>query len=76
MKYYNPYLLGNTIKGHDEEAIFVDAESRPWLDRNMICGNSIGLALYPRDLPLDSVAVTDNHENVRYLGHQGEDVGE
>lgn len=72
----NPYLLGNTIKGHDEEAIFVDAESRPWLDRNTISGNAIGLALYPRDLPLDSVAVTDNRENVRYLGHQGEDVGE
>lgn len=68
----NPYLLGNTIKDHDEEAIFVDIDSRPWLDRNHVSGNAIGLALYPRDLPFDSVDVTDNIENVRFLGHQGE----
>jgi hypothetical protein len=68
----NPYLLGNTIKGHDEEAIFVDIDSRPWLDRNLVSGNAIGLALYPRDLPFDSVDFTDNVENVRFLGHQGE----
>ncbi len=48
----NPYLLDNRITGHDEEAVFVDAGSRPWLDRNTISGNAIGLALYPRDLPL------------------------
>jgi hypothetical protein len=68
----NPYLLGNTISGHDEEAIFVDGDSRPWLDRNMVSGNSIGLALYPRDLPFDAVAVKKNTENVRFLGHQGQ----
>lgn len=68
----NPYLLGNTIKGHDEEAIFVDVDSRPWLDRNMVSGNAIGLALYSRDLPFDSVAVRGNTENIRFLGHQGE----
>ncbi len=68
----NPYLLHNQITGHDEEAVFVDASSRPWLDRNTISGNSIGLALYPRDLPFDSTVVTDNLENVRWLGHQGQ----
>ena len=68
----NPYLIHNHITGHDEEAVFVDASSRPWLDRNMISGNSIGLALYPRDLPFDSTAVTDNLENVRWLGGQGQ----
>ena len=70
----NPYLLGNTIQNHDEEAIFVDIDSRPWIGRNFVSGNAIGLALYPRDLPLDSVVVTDNIENVRFLGHQGEGV--
>jgi hypothetical protein len=68
----NPYLLGNRITGHDEEAVFVDASSRPRLDRNMISGNAIGLALYPRDLPVDDVEVTDNVENVRWLGRQGQ----
>jgi len=72
----NPYLLGNTIIDHDEEAIFVDIDSRPWLDRNFVSGNAIGLALYPRDLPLDSIAVTDNIENIRFLGRQGEGVVE
>jgi len=67
----NPYLFGNTIKDHDEEAIFVDADSRPRLDRNLVSGNAIGLAIYPHDLPLDSVAVADNVENVRFLGRQG-----
>jgi hypothetical protein len=68
----NPYLLDNRITGHDEEAVFVDASSRPWLDRNTISGNAVGLALYPRDLPYDSVAVTGNTENLRWLGRQGQ----
>ena len=68
----NPYLLNNRITGHDEEAVFVDESSRPRLDRNTISGNTIGLALYPRDLPFDSVSVTDNGENLRWLGRQGE----
>ena len=71
----NPYLLNNRITGHDEEAVFVDKSSRPWLDRNMISGNTIGLALYSRDLPFDPVAVTDNSENLRWLGRQGEVEG-
>lgn len=70
----NPYLLGNTVKDHDEEAVFVDAGSRPWLDRNLVSGNAIGLALYSRDLPFDDVTVTDNAENVRFLGGQGKDA--
>jgi parallel beta-helix repeat protein len=68
----NPYLKNNQITGHDEEAVFVDADSRPWLDRNTISGNAIGLALYPRDLPYDPTAVTGNLENVRWLGRQGQ----
>jgi len=72
----NPFLSGNTIQDHDEEAIFVDIDSRPRLDRNFVSGNAIGLAIYPRDLPLDSVSVTDNIENIRFLGRQGEGVVE
>ena len=68
----NPYLLGNQIYGHDEEAVFVDADSRPWLDRNTISQNAVGLALYPRDLPYDSTMVTGNQEDVRWLGRQGQ----
>jgi hypothetical protein len=69
----NPYLLDNQITAHDEEAVFVDASSRPWLDRNTITDNAIGLAIYPRDLPFDQTAITGNRENVRWLGHQGQD---
>lgn len=64
----NPYLKGNVISGHDEEGVFVDPTSRPWLDRNTVTGNAIGLALYPRDLPYDDTAVTGNAENLRRLG--------
>lgn len=68
----NPYLLDNQIVGHDEEAVFVDPDSRPYLDRNVISGNEIGLALYSHDLPFDSTKITDNRENVRWLGGQGQ----
>lgn len=64
----NPYLKGNHISGHDEEGVFVDADSRPWLDRNTVTGNAIGLAIYPRDIPYDGTAVTGNAENLRWLG--------
>lgn len=72
----NPYLLNNRITGHDEEAVFVDASSRPWLDRNLISGNAIGLALYPRDLPFDSVDINGNGEDLRWLGKQGQVTGQ
>lgn len=71
----NPYLQENRIVGHDEEALFVDASSRPVLDRNSITENAIGLALYPRDLPIAAVTLRDNHENLRWLGHQGQGGG-
>jgi parallel beta-helix repeat protein len=64
----NPYLKGNHIADNDEEGVFVDADSRPYLDRNTITGNAIGLALWPRDLPYDDTEVTDNTENLRWLG--------
>lgn len=68
----HPYLLNNQIVDHDEEAIFVDADSRPWLDRNTLTGNEVGLALYARDLPFDPTKITGNRENVRWLGQQGQ----
>ncbi|MDT8440983.1 MAG: NosD domain-containing protein [Desulfuromonadales bacterium] len=67
----SPYLKGNRISGHDEEAIFVDASSRPWLDRNSVTGNRIGLAIYSRDLPVDEPSFRDNGEDIRWLGRQG-----
>lgn len=67
----NPYLKGNRISGHDEEAIFVDASSRPWLDRNSVTGNGIGLAIYPRDLPIDELSFYGNQIDIRWLGRQG-----
>jgi len=72
----NPYLKGNRIVDHDEEGVFVDADSRPWLDRNTISGNSIGLAFYPRDLPFDPTEISNNGEDVRFLGSQGLPDGE
>lgn len=64
----NPYLKGNVISGHDEEGVLVDSTSRPYLDRNTVTGNAIGLALWPRDLAYDDTAVTGNTENLRWLG--------
>ena len=64
----NPKISGNRVLGHDEEAIFVDWTSRPELSSNMVSGNAIGLALYPRDLKIDLEGVVDNGENVRWLG--------
>lgn len=67
----NPSLSGNTIKDHDEEAIFVDSDSRPRFGPNLVRNNAIGLALYPRDLSLDTMTVTGNREDIRFLGRQG-----
>lgn len=64
----NPHLAGNHVSGHDEEGIYVDADSRPRLERNTVVGNAIGLALYPRDLPYDSNEVRDNTDDLRWLG--------
>jgi parallel beta-helix repeat protein len=66
-----PYLKGNVVSGHDEEGIFVDGSSRPWLDRNSVTANAIGLALYPRDLPYDPAGIHGNGEDVRLLGGNG-----
>jgi parallel beta-helix repeat protein len=64
----NPKISGNRVLGHDEEALFVDWTSRPKLSANLISGNAIGLAIYPRDLELDLNSVTGNAENLRWLG--------
>jgi len=68
----NPVLHDNLVSGHDEEAIFVDADSRPMLARNRVRGNAIGLALYPRDLSLDANVVAGNREDLRWLGRSGQ----
>ena len=71
----NPDLRDNLIRNHDEEAVFVDAGSRPRFDRNSVRANAIGLALYPRELDINAVDVKDNDENLRWLGRQGQDGG-
>jgi hypothetical protein len=68
----NPQIKGNKISGHDEEALFVDAQSRPGLWKNLLDGNAVGLALYPIDLAYDQVVTRNNHENLRWLGKQGQ----
>lgn len=67
----NPYLEDNLIADHEEEGVFVDRTSRPWIGRNEIVRNAIGLALYSRDLPYDSLRVIGNRENIRWLGQPG-----
>lgn len=72
----NPYLKGNTILNHDEEAVFVDADSRPWLDRNTLRGNAVGLAMTPRDLPFDEVEVQGNGTDVLWLATPDQGAGQ
>ncbi len=68
----NPTLRDNHITGLDEEGVFVDATSRPRLERNTISGNDIGLALYPRDLDFDPSIAKGNRQDIRWLGSQGQ----
>lgn len=68
----NPRIVDNTISGHDEEALFVDDQSRPQLGKNLLEGNEVGLALYPRDLAYEQVVTRNNHEDLRWLGKQGQ----
>ncbi len=56
----SPYIKGNTIVDHDEEGLYVDASSRPWLDHNKVSGNAIGLAIFSPGLPVDASAVKGN----------------
>jgi hypothetical protein len=74
-EFSNPVIKDNRISGHDEEALFVDATSRPQLGANLIAGNAIGLALYPRDLTHDMVQLKDNRDALRWLGQQGQAGG-
>ena len=68
----NPRIENNLLTGHDEEALFVDARSQPSLGENVISGNAVGLALYPRDLDYERVVLQNNLENLRWLGRQGQ----
>ncbi|AMV72409.1 hypothetical protein JCM30471_09260 [Desulfuromonas carbonis] len=63
-----PYLKGNRIRGQAEEGIYVDRWSRPWLDRNEVTSNDLGLVLGPRDLPADTTAITGNRVDRMFLG--------
>lgn len=68
----NPRVADNIITGHDEEALFVDAQSHPQLDKNILENNEVGLALYSRDLAYDQVVTRNNQEDMRWLGKQGQ----
>jgi len=63
-----PYLKGNRIRGQAEEGIYVDPWSRPWLDRNEVSGNDLGLVLGSRDLPADTTLVHGNRVDRLFLG--------
>jgi parallel beta-helix repeat protein len=67
----NPDIQDNRIVNHDEEALFVDASSRPRLGHNLVSNNTIGLALYSRTLTHQDVESIDNQQNLRWLGQQG-----
>lgn len=63
-----PYLKGNRIRGQAEEGIYVDPWSRPWLDRNEVTGNDLGLVLGAADLPADTSAISGNRVDRLLLG--------
>ena len=67
----NPLIRDNRISGHDEEALFIDADSQPKLGFNIIRDNAIGLAIYSRDLHHDALQLDGNVEDLRWLGLQG-----
>ena len=60
------YLKGNRIVDNEEEGIVVSRDSRPYLDRNRVSGNSIGL-IVPADLPYDPTRIAGNGQDIRLL---------
>lgn len=60
------YLKGNSIHDNDEEGIVVARGSHPYIDRNDVFANDIGLVL-PETLPYDPVMIRDNRQNVLAL---------
>ncbi len=66
----SPRIAGNRIVDNAEEGIFVDATSRPVLERNEVRGNALGLGLFSADLPYEASGIDGNGENVRLLGSE------
>ena len=66
-----PYLKDNYVIANDEEGIVVDRSSKPYLDRNTVSGNSIGLVV-PADLPYDPTMIAGNKVNIRILASRQE----
>lgn len=64
----SPRLEGNRITGHQEEGLFIDAQSRPLLGHNLISGNGIGLVLYRGTLDRVGEGIGGNREDRRWLG--------
>ena len=62
----HPYLKGNLVVANEEEGIAVARGSKPYIDRNTISGNGIGLVV-PAGLPFDATLIAGNRENVRIL---------
>ena len=67
----NPYLKDNLVVANDEEGIVVDRSSKPYLDRNIVSGNSIGLVV-PEHLPYDPTMIAGNQVNIRLLKNRVE----
>lgn len=63
-----PDIADNRISDQVEEGLFVDAASRPHLDRNEISGNAIGLLLHNSDLPFERGGISGNREDLRIIG--------
>ncbi|PLX98484.1 MAG: hypothetical protein C0623_12480 [Desulfuromonas sp.] len=64
------YLKSNTIVDNDEEGIVVDSSSRPYIDRNIVSGNDIGLVV-PAAIPYDPTVIKGNHRDVLLLKNPG-----
>jgi parallel beta-helix repeat protein len=65
-----PYLKGNLIVANDEEGVVVSRGSKPYLDRNTISGNGIGLVV-PHGVPYDPTGIIGNREDIRLLTKEG-----
>lgn len=68
-----PYLKGNLVISNEEEGIVVDRSSKPYVDRNTVSGNGIGLVV-PAHVPYDPTMISGNVENVRLLATRQEAV--
>ncbi len=68
-----PYLKDNLVVANEEEGIAVDRSSKPYIDRNTVSGNGIGL-IVPSHVPYDPTMIAGNGENIRLLAARQEEV--